>query len=120
NAFWHFKRYQMPMLALFFPLSAWFLAEILQRFPKMRYPIYGFSGLVVPIFGIVLFFQFQHYHAMNVSYVYQQPYQMGIWLRDNTSEDALIAVHDVGLMRYVGERNTLDIVGLTTPNAASY
>lgn len=120
NAFWHFKRYQMPMLALFFPLSAWGIAEILRRFSQMRYPIYVFSGLVVPIFGIVLFFQFQYYHAMNVSYVYQQPYQMGLWLRDNTPEDALIAVHDVGLMRYIGERNTLDMVGLTTPNAASY
>ncbi len=120
NAFWHFKRYQMPILALFFPLSAWFLADLLQRFTKMRYPIYAYSALLVPIFSILLLVQFQQYHEMNVSYVYQQPYQMGLWLRENTSEDALIAVHDVGLMRYIGERNTLDMVGLTTPNAASY
>ena len=120
NAFWHFKRYQMPMLALFFPLSAWFLADFLQRFAKMRYPIYAYSALLVPIFSILLLVQFQQYHEMNVSYVYQQPYQMGLWLRENTPEDALIAVHDVGLMRYIGERNTLDMVGLTTPNAASY
>lgn len=120
NAFWHFKRYQMPMLALFFPLSAWVVADGLRRFPKIRYPVYAFDALVLPVFVIALFVQFQHYHAMNVSYVYHQPYQMGIWLRDNTPEDALVAVHDVGLMRYVSGRSTLDIVGLTTPNAASY
>lgn len=120
NAFWHFKRYQMPMLALFFPLAAWLIANALRRFPKIRYPIYAFEGVIVPIFVIMLLVQFQHYHAMNVSYVYQQPYQMGIWLRDNTPEDSIVAVHDVGLMRYIGERSTLDMVGLTTPGAASY
>jgi len=120
NAFWHFKRYQMPMLALFSPLAAWVVADGLKRFPKMRYIVYGFDGIVVPIFVILLLVQFQHYHAMNVSYVYQQPYQMGLWLRDNTLEEAVIAVHDVGLMRYIGERSTLDMVGLTTPGAASY
>ena len=56
---------------------------------------------------------------MNVSYVYQQPYQMAIWLRDNTPEDALVAVHDVGLMRYLGERSTLDMVGLDNPRGSS-
>lgn len=120
NAFWHFKRYQMPMMALFFPLSAWFITAVMRRFQKMRYPVYILEGIVIPVFAIALFLQFQHYHAMNVSYVYQQPYQMASWLRDNTSEDSLVAVHDVGLMRYLGERSTLDMVGLTTPGAAAY
>jgi hypothetical protein len=55
-----------------------------------------------------------------VNYVYLQPLQMARWLRENTPEDALIAVHDVGMMRYMGGRNTLDMVGLTTPGAAAY
>lgn len=120
NAFWHFKRYQMPMLALFFPLSAWVIADTLQRFPKFRAVVYAYTGIVLPIFAIVLFAQFRHYHAMNVSYVHQQPFQMAVWLRENTPDEALVAVHDVGLMRYLGERNTLDIVGLTTHGAAVY
>jgi len=57
---------------------------------------------------------------VNVRYVYQQPYQMAQWLRENTPSDAVVAVHDVGLMRYLGERTTLDMVGLTTPGAAGY
>ncbi|MEO1287341.1 MAG: hypothetical protein AAFV93_06205 [Chloroflexota bacterium] len=120
NAFWHFKRYQMPMLTLFFPLSAWILTALLNRVQPAKIPVYIYSGLILPVFAILLAVQFQHYHAMNVSYVYQQPFQMATWLRENTPDYAIVAVHDVGLMRYWGERSTLDMVGLTTPNAAAY
>ncbi|MEL6404572.1 MAG: hypothetical protein AAFR81_09435, partial [Chloroflexota bacterium] len=119
NAFWHFKRYQMPLHALLYPMAMWVLIFAIRRIPKAKYAAYGVLG-VMSLFAIGLLVQFQGYHALNVSYVYQQPYQMGLWLRDNTPEDARVAVHDVGLMRYVGERETLDMVGLTTPGAAAY
>ena len=127
TAFWHFKRYQMPVMALFFPLSGWAISSLINRVGEWRampqntkYIIYAYQFVIVPIFVIALFFQFLHYHAVNVGYVYQQPYQMALWLRENTPEESIVAVHDVGLMRYMGERNTLDIVGLTTPGAAAY
>ncbi|MGJ3238197.1 MAG: hypothetical protein ACFE0Q_05775 [Anaerolineae bacterium] len=120
NAFWHFKRYQMPMHALLFPLAAALVAEGLRRFPQGRYWVYAFDGVLIPIFTALMFGQFWQYYALNVAYVYQQPYQMALWLRDNTPPDSVIAVHDVGLMRYHGDRSTLDLVGLTTPNAAAY
>lgn len=128
TAFWHFKRYQMPMLALFFPLAAWLVSSLINRVGARRatflqnakYLVYVYPLIILPIFAITLFFQFLHYHAVNVGYIYQQPYQMALWLRENTPEESIIAVHDVGLMRYMGERNTLDIVGLTTSGAAAY
>jgi len=36
------------------------------------------------------------------------------WLGSHTPPDARVAVHDVGAVRYVGERYTIDAVGLTT------
>jgi hypothetical protein len=116
TAFWHFKRYQMPLLALLFPLAVWAIVQLSKRFPKVTY-VYG---VILLIFSVALYLQFLNYYAVNVTYVYQQPYQMALWLRENTPETARIAVHDVGLMRYLGERETLDIVGLTTPDAAAY
>ncbi len=139
TAFWHFKRYQMPLMALFFPLAAWALTQIFQR--KDAAPTGGFAqaqsgnwarhavplrymmiGLVGAALIIVLptSTAFLHHFALNVNYVYLQPFQMARWLEANTPEDALIAVHDVGMMRYMGGRNTLDMVGLTTPGAAAY
>ena len=129
TAFWHFKRYQMPLMALFVPVAAWGLTWLWQGIHKrkptrstvlMRYGIYGYAGVLMPIIAGALLVQYLGYHHLNVTYVYQQPYQMAQWIRDNTPTDAVIAVHDVGLMRYAGGRTTLDMVGLTTPTAAAY
>jgi hypothetical protein len=122
TAFWHFKRYQMPLMALAFPLSGWLLAHVWEVIKNSRRR-YSLALLALVIFGLMIpqsFQQFLFFYALNVNYVYQQPYQMARWLQANTPEDATVAVHDTGMMRYMGGRTTLDIVGLTTPNAAEY
>lgn len=121
TAFWHFKRYQMPLLALFFPLSGWALAwlhEWLQE--RRKWLVMLYAGVIVPVFTVLTAAIFWQAFGLNVGYVYAQPLQMARWLEANTSEDAVIAVHDVGMMRYLGGRMTLDMVGLTTPGAADY
>ncbi|MBZ0297555.1 MAG: DUF2339 domain-containing protein, partial [Anaerolineae bacterium] len=121
TAFWHFKRYQMPLLALFFPLAGWALAwlhEWLQVQRKWLVTLY--AGVVVPVFVALTAVIFWQAFGLNVGYIYAQPLQMARWLAANTADDAVVAVHDVGMMRYLGGRKTLDIVGLTTPGAADY
>jgi hypothetical protein len=145
TAFWHFKRYQMPFIALLFPLAGWGLLAIgnIWRHVKRRWSPYlndpGFVltprvewglnsrievlGIFVAVglaYTIMTSFDFLSKYALNVGYVYQQPLQMARWLEANTLPDAVIAVHDVGMMRYMGGRTTLDMVGLTTPGAADY
>lgn len=120
TAFWHFKRYQMPLMALFLPLAFYALHRLIAAFRRLRPVILGYVLVAVPIISAVLFAQFLTYFAANITYVYMQPLSMARWLADNTPEDAVIAVHDVGMMRYMGQRTTLDIVGLTTPGAAAY
>lgn len=48
-----------------------------------------------------------------------QQFPLAAWLRENTPPAARIAVHDVGVMRYAGERATVDVVGLTTAGMAA-
>ena len=120
TAFWHFKRYQMPLMALFVPLAVIPLIWLFKHFPKPKWLIASLIGLLAPLFAFSTFNPFLDAYRLNVNYIRYQPYAMAKWLTDNTPEDALIAVHDVGMMRYVGERNTLDMVGLTTPDAAQY
>lgn len=137
TSFWHFKRYQMPLIALLFPLAGWAVTWIIlqrkgaqvqgkdgmggrtQPAASLQYVVIGLAGagLVVALTTAVAF---RDHFALNVDYVYQQPLQMAHWLQANTPEDAVVAVHDVGMMRYMGERTTLDMVGLTTPGAAAY
>jgi hypothetical protein len=107
TAFWHFKRYQLPLMALFFPLAGWQG----KRLRSAAIPILIFSGIT--------FAAFYSYYLENVRNVVAQPLAMARWLSENTPPDAVIAVHDVGMMRYLGERTTIDMVGLTTAGAAN-
>ena len=120
TAFWHLKRYQMPLQILFIPLAMLTLCRQIERFPRMRWASYVLVGLFASIFAAMTFGSFLDVYQLNTDYVRKQPLAMARWLNEYTADDALIAVHDVGMMRYVGERKTLDIVGLTTPNAAQY
>jgi len=119
NAFWHFKRYQMPAIIIFYPLAIWglslFLATNNSYFKRI---VHTLSVLFIG-FSFLISVQFLTYHHANIRYVQAQPYAMAQWLNENTPESAIVAVHDVGMMRYIGNRTTLDIVGLTTPKASS-
>lgn len=81
-----------------------------------------FSGLSVAVImiGLSLYtgVEFLRLYQVNVNNVAVQPLAMARWIESNTPEDAVIAVHDVGMMRYMGGRTTLDMVGLTTEGAA--
>ncbi len=131
TAFWHFKRYQMPLIALFIPLAGWgwaliyrYLRRNLPRFDRrvqLAVPIICAVAIAISISNLLQStLQFISNYDLNVGYVVAQPLQMAHWLAVNTPPNARIAVHDVGMMRYMGGRTTIDIVGLTTPGAAIY
>jgi hypothetical protein len=116
TAFWHFKRYQMPLLALCFPLAAWAYSALAARW---RWPAI-LAALTVIGASLLTGATFWRAYAVNIWNVAGQPLAMARWLAANTSADARVAVHDVGTTRYVGGRTTLDMVGLTTPGAAEW
>jgi hypothetical protein len=110
TAFWHFKRYQMPLIALLWVFGGWGLPR--------RFALVIAIGLMG--FTAISWSHFYEHYRTNVQNIIVQPLSMAQWLRENTSPDATIAVHDVGIMRYYGERTTIDMVGLTTANASDY
>lgn len=115
-AFWHFKRYQMPFMALLFPLAVWGLAWLNTRWKPLTQ---GVIALMLVTAGVSSALYFQPAYHLNVSYINQQQIPMARWLSANTPPNAAIAVHDVGMMRYLAERTTVDMVGLTTQGAAA-
>ncbi|MBN8639371.1 MAG: hypothetical protein J0M07_28895, partial [Anaerolineae bacterium] len=120
TAFWHFKRYQMSLLVLLYPLAAWGIAYVLRRLPRSARLVNLLAWVTLLLFVPLSTLHFAAHYQRNTGYVAAQPLQMANWLRENTSEDSVIAVHDVGMMRYMGGRTTVDMVGLTTPGAADY
>lgn len=122
TAFWHFRRYQIPMMALFFPLAAWgaVMLESAVRGWARQWVRVGVALVlfVASAFVFALHPYWANIYALNVGYVDAQPRAMAAWLAENAPGDAVVAVHDVGMMRYEGGRTTFDMVGLTTPGAA--
>ncbi len=115
TAFWHFKRYQLPIMALFFPLSGWMLLWIWQH--GYRLLSVGLAMTIVIVNSWTLVTYARRYHD-NIYVVTHQQVAMARWVDENLPSDARVGVHDVGVMRYIGNRATYDMVGLTTEGVA--
>ena len=124
TAFWHFKRYQVPLIVLFYPLAMLGISGLYQvirsRTRVVAVAVAGLALLVLSGMSVQTWLEFRRLQIVNLENIYSQPLPMARWLATNTPEDAVVAVHDVGMMRYIGQRTTLDMVGLTTPGAADY
>ncbi len=117
TAFWHFKRYQLPMMALLLPMAGSMLFGFLSIGMVNR-------RWMIAIAAIILFFQANttldyagRYHD-NIGVVHDQQLAMARWVDKNLPKEARVGVHDVGMMAYIGNRRVYDVVGLTTPDAA--
>ena len=121
TAFWQFKRYQLPVMALFFPAAAWASGAVADALARRG--IARWAGWVLPalIFAPALLttITFARNYAENVSVVRDQQVPMAEWTAANLPADARIGVHDVGVLRYFGDHMLYDVVGLTTPGPAA-
>ncbi len=115
TAFWQFKRYQQPMIALLFPLAAWALLALEKRIPRL---VIGLIVVVLIVGSLVTFVAFVENYGDNVREVASSQIPMARYIAATIPPDAIIGVHDIGVMRYLGNHDTYDVVGLTTPGAA--
>lgn len=130
TAFWQFRRYQQPMIALLFPLAAWPVAALLRPVQNpqaqsggrasssalMRLAVLGGVALLMAD-SIRSLNTFVENYAANVREVANSQMPMARYA-STLPPEAVIGVHDIGMMRYLGGRTTYDVIGLTTPGAA--
>ncbi len=50
-----------------------------------------------------------------VKNINEQQVHIGLWLRENTPENAVLAIHDAGALRFFSDRSVIDLAGLITP-----
>lgn len=79
---------------------------------------WGLTAIAL-LFALWTTLTFVGYYAANSRVVKMQQLAMAQWVDANLPQDARVAVHDVGVMRYVGKRHTIDVVGLTTEGYAA-
>lgn len=119
TAFWHFKRYQLPIMALMFPLAGWLMMRLAALLFHGDRWLFNLISLFIFLGSGGTFFSFALRYHDNVQVIAQQQLLMANWVRENLPPDALIAVHDVGVLRYIGNRQTYDVVGLTSGGSAA-
>lgn len=120
TAFWQFKRYQLPVMALLFPAAAWGSAlqgAALARNFGRRWAQWAIPVIIL-VASLLTGFSFAQKYAVNVRVVHDQQVPMARWVRDNLPGNARVAVHDVGLMGYFSDHALYDVVGLTLPGPA--
>ncbi len=128
TAQWHFKRYQLSLYALVFPIVGWGISQLSpeDNFKNSLVQRAGdrwqkLAAIFLLAFALYTTFIFGNYYLNNGWVVKNQQMAMAAWVEENVPENATLAVHDVGIMRYFGERRTLDVVGLTSEgNAAAW
>lgn len=121
TAFWQFKRYQLPAMALFFPAAAWTCGAVADALARRGISRWAQWALPTLILAPALFTTatFARNYAENVAVVRDQQIPMAAWTAANLPADARIGVHDVGVLRYFGDHPLYDVVGLTTPGPAA-
>lgn len=112
TAFWHFKRYQLPLMGLMFPLAGWALMWFEAQL-NMKSLTLGVAAVVVMVSSWTTL-EYARRYRDNIFVVQNQQIPMARWVDANLPGEARVGVHDVGVMRYVGRRATYDLVGLTT------
>lgn len=124
---WHHYRYQAAFYPLLIALAAAGIAggiAALGRRARTNPILVQRAGMTIVL---VLAACWAVFSTLNFAAAYRldshttlaQQIPLAAWLRENTPPGARIAVHDVGVMRYAGQRATLDVVGLTSAGMAA-
>jgi hypothetical protein len=130
TAFWQFKRYQQPLVAILFVLAGWSLAMIkpsanshdnqhrtgLQspRAIRVRRMLPAVLAGLLLIISLGTTLSFVGYYGDNIHEVANVQAAMAQYVSSTLPPSARVGVHDIGVMAYLGLARTYDVVGLST------
>ncbi|MBN1978665.1 MAG: hypothetical protein JW918_14805 [Anaerolineae bacterium] len=118
TATWHEGRYQVPFVPVVVVLAicglAFFQKRVARRWQRALLVIVVLFLAVSSLYSTL---RFLDSYRRAVSTVARQQLVLADWIRENLPVDARVGVHDTGSLRYVGERPTYDLIGLTTAGA---
>lgn len=124
TATWHHYRYQMPAYPALVPVGVIGLVWLVARYIAPMLPRYPAGGyvlllLVACVWSAYSALNFARAYTRDVYTIARMQVVLADWVRDHLSLDARIVVHDVGAIRFLGGRHTVDSVGLTTAGSVN-
>lgn len=117
----HFNRYQQPFLPLYIMIVGLGLGRLMALKDVWGQKLgWGFSCFFA-LWGLMSAVFFAIAYGENCSDIRNQQIEMAHFIDASLPADAKIAINDAGALRYFANRETIDLVGLTTAgNARSW
>ena len=119
------SRYLVPIFAFLAITSivafGIFSTEIRVSTPKLNSEVIRFA-LVVSLISLVFVTSVPTYFSQAELFgnaaknINEMQVDIGFWVDDHTPEDSVIAICDVGAVRFISNRTIIDICGLVTPD----
>ncbi len=114
NYHWYYGPFFL-FIVLFACHGFWWLSNLLLGFGIVSWRGALFVGLLaVSLFALSRMVNFEE-RGRDEAYV-----AVGEWLRDNTAEDATVAMVEIGVVGWYSERKVIDILGLVNEYNANY
>ena len=119
---WHHGRYTMPLIPLQMvaaAVGAWWLVSKLPTGQEAAVPwrVVAQGGLLA-LLVLGGMWRFSYWATMlgtNTKEIQEIDVALGRWLAENTPQEALIAVDDIGAITFLSERQIVDLNGLVSP-----
>ncbi|MEW6608400.1 MAG: hypothetical protein AB1414_13300 [bacterium] len=120
---WHWHRYLIPyypIFLIFTLLGIYYFSELMGKAISSLNPKYVFYGLVsfCLCFGFLSTVYFGVAYGKNCKDIYFQQITLGKWIDKSLPREAIIAVNDLGALKYFGNRYVIDLLGLGTKGVA--
>ena len=86
------------------------------RLPHLRAPLAALAAILVLAGTAWRLPTMARLYAQDIQNINQMHVAAGRWVEQNTPDDALLALNDIGAITYVSQRPIVDLAGLVTPD----
>ena len=113
----YFNRYQIPLFSIFILCVFYLISRLstLVKKPSLFIKVCGISLLLLSVPSTIFFTIFYGYNCKDIRFL---QVEMSRYIQKNLPKDSKIAINDAGALRYIGQRYTYDIIGLTSNSLA--
>lgn len=124
--FGNFGRYFFPLLPVVIVLAVLGVADVAANFPaRVRWSGGGFrwlhvAGALLLIPGVVALFGGAARYVQNVRDIESGDVRLARWLQPRLPPDAVLAVDDIGALKFMLPNRVLDLAGIVSPRVHEY
>jgi hypothetical protein len=117
---WHLGRYQVPFVPVITIAATAGIAWINNQANKQwQYHSLILMIAALSVLSVKSLPDYIRSYRDAIETIARQHMQTVDWLNANLPHDAYVGITDAGVLRYMGDHPTYDLIGLTTPDAAT-